>query len=28
MTRVSNLLYYDVNQYFRSGADRMPHEQF
>jgi hypothetical protein len=26
MTRVSNLLYYDVNQYFRSAADRMPHE--
>ena len=26
MTRVSNLLYYDVNHYFRSAAERMPHE--
>jgi hypothetical protein len=26
MTRVSNLLYYDVNHYFRSADERMPHE--
>lgn len=26
MTRVSNLLHYDMNQYFRSAAERMPHE--
>jgi hypothetical protein len=26
MTRVSNLLFYDMNHYFRSAAERMPHE--
>ena len=26
MTRVSNLLYYEVGHYFRSAAERMPHE--
>lgn len=26
MPRVSNLLYYDANHYFRSAAERMPHE--
>ncbi len=26
MSRVSNLLHYDVNHYFRSAADHMPHE--
>jgi 5' nucleotidase family len=26
MTRVSNLLYYDLNHYFRSAREMMPHE--
>lgn len=26
MTKVSNLLHYDMNQYFRSASERMPHE--
>jgi chromosome segregation ATPase len=26
MTRVSNILYYDMNHYFRSAAELMPHE--
>jgi len=26
MTRVSNLLYYNINHYFRSATEKMPHE--